>query len=242
MEKFKLNLEEITGTCAITQLKSNHLSYMMHENFLKFVTGNEKAIILVPKDFNSPEDDNIWKKVENPEFEFLMIHNNYLNKSTKLIHKSAIIENNVKMGKNISIGANSSIGMEGLRVIKNECGKNYTLRHKGNVILGDYVEIGSNSTIDRATFEKTIIGKYSKIGSNVHIAHNVKIGSNCIITAGVVIAGSVNIGDNIYIGIGAIIRNGLTIENSSFIGMGAVVFNNVKKNTKVAGNPARRYE
>ena len=65
----------------------------------------------------------------------------------------------------------------------------------GNVIIGKNVEIGSNCSIDRATIGSTIIGEMTKIDNLVHIAHNVKIGKGCLITASFAVAGSTEIGD-----------------------------------------------
>ena len=70
----------------------------------------------------------------------------------------------------------------------------------GNVLIGDNVEIGANSVIDRATIGKTIIGDMTKLDNLVHIGHNVQIGNSCLITAQVGIAGSVNIKDNCKFG------------------------------------------
>lgn len=173
----------------------------------------------------------------------LRVHNSIYDYKLNDIDKSVIINYScVYFGKQIIIGPNTVIGFDGLRVVKDEKGINHTLKHIGIVLIKNNVWIGSSCTIDRASFNITKIGKNTKIGNQVHIAHNVLIGENCIITAGSLIAGSSILGDNVYIGIGAIIKNKVSIGNNAFIGMGSVVAKDVKANTKVFGNPARRYE
>lgn len=116
--------------------------------------------------------------------------------------------------------------------------------HRGDVIIGKDVEIGGNCCIDRATLEgeATLIGDGTKIDNLVHIAHNVKIGRNCLIVAGAVIGGSVTIGDRCFIGMGALIKNKVTIGNDVTVGMGAVVLKDVPDGWTVIGNPAKRLD
>lgn len=116
--------------------------------------------------------------------------------------------------------------------------------HRGDVIIGNDVEIGANTCIDRATLEgeATEIGDGTKIDNLVHIAHNVKIGKHCLIVAGSVIGGSVTIGDRCYIGIGAMIKNKVKIGNDVTVGMGAVVLQDIPDGETWVGNPAKRLD
>ena len=77
---------------------------------------------------------------------------------------------------------------------------NYRIQHIGNVIIKNNCNIGSNTTIDRAVFDSTIIGDFSHIDNLVQIAHNVVLGKHSIIAAQVGIAGSTVVGDNVKIG------------------------------------------
>jgi UDP-3-O-[3-hydroxymyristoyl] glucosamine N-acyltransferase len=116
--------------------------------------------------------------------------------------------------------------------------------HRGDVIIGKDVEIGSNTCIDRATLEgeATVIGDGTKIDNLVHIAHNVKIGKHCLIVAGSVIGGSVVIGDRCYIGIGAMIKQKVKIGNDVTVGMGAVVLRDIPDGETWVGNPAKKLD
>ena len=107
------------------------------------------------------------------------------------------------------------------------------------VIIGNNVEIGCNNTIDRGSLSNTIIDNNSFLDNQVHIAHNVKIGINCIIAGQVGIAGSSTIGDNVMIGGQAGISGHLTIGNNVKIAGGSGVIKNISDNTKVMGYPAK---
>jgi len=86
--------------------------------------------------------------------------------------------------------------------------------------------------------EKTIIGLNTKIDNLVHIAHNVKIGKNCIIVAHSLLGGSSILDDNVYIAMSATIRDSIKIGRNAIVGMGAVVTNNVADEETVIGVPA----
>ena len=111
--------------------------------------------------------------------------------------------------------------------------------HYGDVKIGKDVEIGRNTCIDRGSLAHTVIGDGTKIDNLVHVAHNVKIGKRCLITAGAILGGSCEIGDDCFIGIGALIRNGIKIGAGATVGMGAVVTKDVPEGVTVVGNPAR---
>ena len=111
--------------------------------------------------------------------------------------------------------------------------------HSGNVIIGKNSSIGSNTTIDRAVFDSTIIGNFSNIDNLVQIAHNVNIGDNCIIAGQVGFAGSSTLGNNVMIGGQAGISGHLKIGNNVQIGGGSGVINDIPDNTKVMGYPAK---
>ena len=107
------------------------------------------------------------------------------------------------------------------------------------MIIGNNVEIGSNNTIDRGSISDTIIGDGSFLDNQVHIAHNVRIGKNCIITGQVGFAGSSSIGDRVMIGGQAGISGHLKIGDNVQIAGGSGVIKNIASNSKVMGYPAK---
>lgn len=111
--------------------------------------------------------------------------------------------------------------------------------HTGEVVIGNRVYIGANTTIDRATIDSTIIEDNVKIDNLVHIAHNCKIGMNTLITGGAMLGGGVVIGANCWIAPNSTMHQQLRIENKSKVGIGAVVVSNIKEGVTVFGNPAK---
>ena len=130
--------------------------------------------------------------------------NVFIGKNTKIgsecnIYQNVVIYQDIFIGNKVIIHGSAVIGCDGYGFVKDE-GKQLKIPQTGTVLIGDDVEIGANSVIDRATIGETIISNMTKIDNLVHIGHNVQIGSGCLITAQVGIAGSAIIGDNCSIG------------------------------------------
>ena len=104
-----------------------------------------------------------------------------------------------KMGDKVIIHSGTVIGADGFGYVP-KGDKIYKVPQMGNVVIGDDVEIGANSCIDRGTFTKTEIGSGTKIDNLVQIAHNVKLGKNVLIASQTGIAGSTVVGDNVMMG------------------------------------------
>ena len=171
------------------------------------------------------------------------------------IGHNCIIEHDVVIGSNCNLGnnviiKNAIIGnysniLDGAIVGKKGFGfypgnqKNFRYPHIGAVVIGNYVEVGSNNTIDRGSLSNTVIGDGTFLDNQVHIAHNVKIGKNCIITAQVGFAGSSLIGNGVMIGGQSGISGHLKIGDNVQIGGGSGVIKNIPSNTKVMGYPAK---
>jgi UDP-3-O-[3-hydroxymyristoyl] glucosamine N-acyltransferase len=112
----------------------------------------------------------------------------------------------------------------------------------GNVAIGDDVEIGACTTIDRATLESTRIGSGTKIDNHVHIGHNVTIGESCIVCGMVGISGSVTIGDRVRLGGGVGIGDHLRIGDQAVVAAGSGVAGNVPAGAFVSGYPAQPHQ
>jgi len=117
-----------------------------------------------------------------------------------IIHAGVIIYSDCILGNNITIHAGSIIGSDGFGFAPKADGSYQKIPQLGNVIIEDDVEIGSNTTIDRATIGSTIIKKGVKIDNLIQIAHNVEIGENTVIAAQVGISGSTKIGKGVMMG------------------------------------------
>ena len=224
------------------------------------ISVSKVTLLFYPTSLDDSFDLNV-KSIEKTKYNKLKSGKNILlGKNVKIgkncsIGHNTIIENNVQIGKNCNIGSNviiknTIIGnntniLDGAVIGKKGFGffpdkkKHIRYPHIGSVIIGNNVEIGSNNTIDRGSISDTIIGDGSFLDNQVHIAHNVRIGKNCIITGQVGFAGSSSIGDRVMIGGQAGISGHLKIGDNVQIAGGSGVIKNIASNSKVMGYPAK---
>lgn len=154
-----------------------------------------------------------------------------------VIHPTASVYENCVVGRNCIIHAGVVIGADGFGFAPDENGEYQKVPQIGNVILEDNVEIGSNSTVDRATMGSTIIRKGVKIDNLCQIAHNVEIGKNTAMAAQVGIAGSAKIGEHVMIGGQAGISGHLHIADGTKIVAQSGIPSTVKKAEVLMGSP-----
>ncbi|MFL1895190.1 UDP-3-O-(3-hydroxymyristoyl)glucosamine N-acyltransferase [Aquimarina sp. 2-A2] len=134
---------------------------------------------------------------------------------------------------------NVSIGADGFGYRPCEDGRGLVkIEHIGNVVIGNGVEIGANSCVDRAKFSSTIIGDGCKIDNLVQIAHNCILGRSCIMAGHSGLAGSVTLGDGVVIGGSASIKDHTTIHSGATVGAGSGVMGDVAAGATVLGYPA----
>lgn len=170
---------------------------------------------------------------------YVTIEANCVVGNNTIIDHNTIIKKNTQIGNNCFIGANCTIGGNGFGYEKGIEGNNTFIKHIGNVILEDYVEIGNNSCIDRAVLGSTILRKHVKVDNLVHIAHGVVIDENSLIIANSLIGGSTTIGKRVWVAPSATIINKTSVDDDAVIGMGAVVLKPVQKNEVIVGNPGK---
>ncbi|HKL71144.1 MAG TPA: UDP-3-O-(3-hydroxymyristoyl)glucosamine N-acyltransferase [Marinilabiliaceae bacterium] len=130
-----------------------------------------------------------------------------------IVYAGAKIYQGCKIGANCVIHAGAIIGSDGFGFAPGADGQFEKIPQIGNVVLEDFVEIGSNTTIDRATMGSTIIRKGTKLDNLIQVAHNVEIGENSVLAAQTGIAGSVKIGNNVMFGGQVGISGHITIAN-----------------------------
>ncbi len=144
----------------------------------------------------------------------------------------------VVVGDRVLLHAGAALGSDGFGYHSDEQG-HHKIPQIGTVIVGDDVEIGANSTVDRATVSATRIGSGTKIDDGVHIAHNVVMGNNCLLCGQVGIAGSARIGNNVMMGGQVGINDHVTICDDVVIGGGAEVYGDIDEPGVYSGTPAR---
>jgi UDP-3-O-[3-hydroxymyristoyl] glucosamine N-acyltransferase len=142
----------------------------------------------------------------------------------------------VKIGRNCVVQAGTVIGSEGFELKRTSRGL-LSVFHDGSVEIGDRVEIGSNTAIDKGFRGRpTVIDDDVRIDNVVHVAHSVRIGKNALVVAGTVLGGSSVIGDEVWLSINASIAPSTVVEEGAFVSIGAVVTRLVPSGQQVTGN------
>jgi UDP-3-O-[3-hydroxymyristoyl] glucosamine N-acyltransferase len=113
------------------------------------------------------------------------------------VHPNAVIGYGCRLGNEVVVGAGSVIGAEGFGFAQDAKRRSHPIPQTGIVVIGDRVRIGANNTIDRATYAETRIGSGTKFDNLCHVAHNVEIGEDCLLTAMFCIAGSSRVGNRV---------------------------------------------
>ena len=158
--------------------------------------------------------------------------------SNTVLYPNVVLYPGVHIGCGCLLHAGCVIGADGYGYV--QIGQ--TLRkvpHLGTVEIGDGVEIGANSCIDRAKTGATTIGSGTKIDNLVHVAHNVRIGQSCLLIAQVGIAGSVTIGNGVTLAGQVGIGDHITLGDGARVGAQGGVIGNVAAGETVSGYPAR---
>lgn len=168
------------------------------------------------------------------------VGNDVLIKSDTVIRPKCSILDRTEIGNRCFIDSGVVLGSEGYGY-ETENGNHYRSPQLGRVVLEDNVDLGANTTIDRARFAETRIGEGTKIDNLVQIGHNVIIGKHCFIVAFVGVAGSTHIGDYAVIGGQVGLAGHLNIGNHVMIGAQTGVSHDLADNSFVRDTPALPY-
>jgi UDP-3-O-[3-hydroxymyristoyl] glucosamine N-acyltransferase len=133
-----------------------------------------------------------------------------------------------EIGRNVIIHSGAVIGADGFGFAPDK-GLWVKIPQIGRVIIGDDVEIGANTTVDRGALDDTIIGDGCKLDNQIQIGHNCVIGQHCVIAACAAIAGSVTLQDRVIIGGAAMIAGHVTIASGAVVSGGSLVMKNITK-------------
>jgi UDP-3-O-[3-hydroxymyristoyl] glucosamine N-acyltransferase len=155
------------------------------------------------------------------------------------IWSGTVIRERCIVGSYCIIHPNATIGADGFGFRPSPDGKGLVkITHIGNVVIGNGVEIGSSTCIDRGKFSATEIGDGCKLDNLVQIGHNSRMGKCCIMAGSSGLAGSVTLGNGVMVGGGACISDHVTVGNGVQVGGCSGVISNVEDGKKVLGLPA----
>ncbi len=161
--------------------------------------------------------------------------------ANSVLHSGAKIYADTVIGDNCIIHSNAVIGSDGFGYAPNEAGEYKKIPHLGNVVLENDVEVGANTTIDRAVMGSTKIGEGVKLDNLIQIAHNVEIGAHTVIAAQTGIAGSTKIGKFCRIGGQVGIAGHLKIGDYVQVQAQSGIGGDIKDHSKLYGSPAIDY-
>lgn len=155
-----------------------------------------------------------------------------------VIWSGSVIRERCHIGAHCIIHPNATIGADGFGF--RPCPERGLVKipQIGNVIIGNGVEIGANSCVDRGKFSSTVVGDGCKIDNLVQIGHNSKLGRFCIMAGNSGLAGSVTLGNGVIIGGSASIKDHTTIGDGATVGAGSGVANDIEAGKTVLGYPA----
>jgi UDP-3-O-[3-hydroxymyristoyl] glucosamine N-acyltransferase len=154
------------------------------------------------------------------------------------LHSGVVVREGCTVGNDCTIHNNSVIGADGFGYIPDPTMGIRKVPQVGVVIIGDHVEIGANTSIDRATVGTTSIGSHTKIDNQVQIAHNATIGRHCLICAQVGIAGSATIGDGVILGGGTGVADHVQVAPRVRVGGHSGVTSDILEPGDYLGMPA----
>ncbi len=153
-------------------------------------------------------------------------------KKNSLLHAGAKINHEVQIGEYCTIHPGAVVGSDGFGFAPQPDGSYYRIPQLGNVILEDFVSIGANTTVDRATFNSTILKKGVKLDNLIQIGHNCTIGENTVMAAQVGLAGTTEVGAQCMFGGQVGVSGHIKIANGSIIGPKAGVMTTVTEEGK----------
>lgn len=156
------------------------------------------------------------------------------------LHARVVLYPRVTLGKRVVVKAGAVLGSEGFGFVRDDAhGRYQKFPQIGQLVIGDDVEIGANSTVDRGALERTVLGSGTKLDNLVHIGHNCDIGANVVMAAQTGISGSVTVGEGVVMAGQSGIGDHVNVPAEAVIGAHCGVTSSLRKPGVYMGTPAR---
>jgi len=159
------------------------------------------------------------------------------------LYPRVVIYSGTTLRRRVVVHAGTVLGSDGFGFVRDEVyGRYQKFPQVGGLVIGEYVEIGANCTIDRGALEKTVIGPGTKLDNLVHIGHNTTVGANVVIAAQTGVSGSTTIGEDAVVGGQVGLGDHVTVGPGVILGSGSGVFSHKSvrgKGVVFWGRPAR---
>ena len=156
-----------------------------------------------------------------------------------VIGPHAYVGESVEIGDDCTVRAGAVLGSAGFGFARDRSGELYRQIHQGRVRIADDVEIGPNASIDRAVFDETVVERGAKLSGQVHVAHQVRIGSDTTVAYNSGFSGGATVGERVTIHPHVAVATDVAIGDDAEVGLNAGVLEDVPNGTTVVGTPAR---
>ncbi len=157
-----------------------------------------------------------------------------------IIYANAVLEAETRLGQGVVVQPGAVLGADGFKyeLLRGRWTK---IPQVGHVELGDGVEVGANTCIDRASYTVTAVGPNTKVDNLVQIAHNVRVGENCVVVSQTGIAGSTTVGNNTILAAQVGLADNLTVGNGAVVLAQSGVKDHIKDGETHFGTPSRPF-
>lgn len=254
----------VTGLNEIHNVEAGDITFVDHEKYYDFTLASQASFIIINKKVAAPEGKvllfheqpfeayNLLAQKLHPDLHsaeptFDAGNGTFVHPKASVgqqvqigrncvIHANATIYPYTIIGDNVIIHANATIGADAF-YYKNQKTHYDKMHTAGRVVIGDDVEIGAGTTIDAGVSSDTVIGKGTKLDSQVHIGHDVKIGEHCILAAQVGIAGNTKIGNRVTLYGKVAVNKNIEIGDGAIVMAMSAVPNNLEGGKTYIGYP-----
>ncbi len=155
------------------------------------------------------------------------------------LQANAVVGHHCVLGDRVLLKPGAVVGADGFGFRQDDRGRHHKIPQVGIVVVGDDVEIGANTNVDRARFDATRIGRGCKIDGAVHVGHNVQMGEDCALAGHVSLAGSCILEARVLIGGASGVLGGVVVREGTRVGAMTFVMRDTERGSYVVGNPAR---
>ncbi|WP_144905682.1 DapH/DapD/GlmU-related protein [Halobellus captivus] len=246
----------VTGVDALDGAGADDLAFCTYDDPEHVRTSDAGIVICSPTVGSLPERTLIH--AERPKAALVRVDDEFFRPGVAetVVHPTAVVEDGATIGERCRIGAHAyvascvtigddcrvgqgtALGGIGFGFARMDDGELRRQRHTGRVVIENDVEIGANSSIDRAVFDETIVRRGTKLSGNVHLAHQAELGEDTTVAYGSGFSGGVRVGDRVTVHPHVSVATDVVIGDDAEIGMNAAVLDDVTAETTVVGSPA----
>lgn len=247
----------VDGVDALDGAGRDDLAFCIYDD-PAYVHESDAGVVVCPPEIGSIEGRSLVLSTE-PKLAFVKAANEFFVEdiTETIVHPTAVVEDGATVGDRTVIGpgvyvadcvdigddctvrAGAVLGCEGFGFAREGSGRLHRQIHQGSVVIGDNVEIGPNTSVDRAVFDETVVERGAKLSGQVHLAHQVCVGRATTVAYGSGFSGGATVGERATIHPHVSVATDVTIGDDAEVGMNAGVLSDVAEGTTVVGTPAR---